>query len=334
MRARVVEAVAQGARDGTLPPSIGLRVKPLTEELRARSVRTLDLLVTGLVERGGLPRGWIVTLPKVTVVEQVDVLRRRAARARALARPRRRRAALRDPGRGAAGDPRRTRDARCCRALLDAADGRLVGRRLRHVRLHRGLQHHRGAPAHAPPRVRVREARHAGRVRRHRRVALRRLDRRCSPCRRDDGDSSRRARAAGDATSTTCATRSRAASTRAGTCTPRSSCRATPRSTSFFLEGIDAAGARLRELRRQGRAGDARRRRVRRAGDRSGTARLLPPRRSTPARSPRPRRSALTGLTADEFRGRSFVRDPRATGGRMSRDAARSCSISSRAGST
>jgi hypothetical protein len=70
--ARVADAIARGRREGTLPPSLGPRVKPLTEELRARSVRTLDLLVTGLVERGGLPARWIVTLPKVTVVEQVD----------------------------------------------------------------------------------------------------------------------------------------------------------------------------------------------------------------------------------------------------------------------
>jgi citrate lyase beta subunit len=70
--AAVAAEVARGVRDGTLPPSLGARVKPLTEELRARSLRTLDLLVTGMVERGGLPGRWVVTLPKVTVIEQVD----------------------------------------------------------------------------------------------------------------------------------------------------------------------------------------------------------------------------------------------------------------------
>lgn len=69
---RVADELARGVRDGVLPPSIGPRVKPLTEELRERSVRTLDLLVTGLVERGGLPSRWVTTLPKVTVIEQVD----------------------------------------------------------------------------------------------------------------------------------------------------------------------------------------------------------------------------------------------------------------------
>lgn len=68
----VAEHVARGLVDRTLPPSIGVRIKPLTEELRARSIRTLDLLMTALADAGGLPPRWLVTLPKVTVVEQVD----------------------------------------------------------------------------------------------------------------------------------------------------------------------------------------------------------------------------------------------------------------------
>ena len=39
----VAAEIARGMRERTLPPSIGLRIKPLTEELRERSVRTLDL---------------------------------------------------------------------------------------------------------------------------------------------------------------------------------------------------------------------------------------------------------------------------------------------------
>ena len=46
----VAREIARGMRERTLPPSIGLRIKPLTEELRERSVRTLDLLVTALVD--------------------------------------------------------------------------------------------------------------------------------------------------------------------------------------------------------------------------------------------------------------------------------------------
>jgi len=69
---RVADEIARGMREAALPSSIGVRIKPLTEELRARNIRTLALLLTAVVERGGLPAGWIVTLPKVTVVAQVD----------------------------------------------------------------------------------------------------------------------------------------------------------------------------------------------------------------------------------------------------------------------
>ena len=44
---------------------------------------------------------------------------------------------------------------------------------------------------------------------------------------------------------------------------------------SFFLEGIDAAGAASQQLRRQGGAGDAGRRRVRRCRHRTGASQLL-----------------------------------------------------------
>jgi len=60
-------------RDATLSPFIGMRVKPLNEELRGRSIRTLDLVLTALVEEDvGLPTGWIVTIPKITILEQVE----------------------------------------------------------------------------------------------------------------------------------------------------------------------------------------------------------------------------------------------------------------------
>ena len=68
------EAVATGMAESTLPPFIGIRVKPLTAELASRSLRTLDLFITGLVESAGeLPAGFVVTLPKVQAVEQVMV---------------------------------------------------------------------------------------------------------------------------------------------------------------------------------------------------------------------------------------------------------------------
>ena len=68
----VATEVLKGMKADTLSPFIGLRIKPLNEELRVRSVRTLDLVLTGLVEGGGIPANWIVTIPKVTIIEQVD----------------------------------------------------------------------------------------------------------------------------------------------------------------------------------------------------------------------------------------------------------------------
>src|SRR5205085_9074390 len=38
--------VAAGMAAGSLPPFVGIRIKPLNEELRARSLRTLDLFLT------------------------------------------------------------------------------------------------------------------------------------------------------------------------------------------------------------------------------------------------------------------------------------------------
>ena len=68
--------VATGRKNNTLPPFIGIRIKPFNEELRARSFRTLDLFVSNLVEQnnGELPDNFVVTLPKITIPEQVAAL--------------------------------------------------------------------------------------------------------------------------------------------------------------------------------------------------------------------------------------------------------------------
>jgi citrate lyase beta subunit len=68
----VATEVTKGMSAGTLSPFIGMRIKPLNEEMRVRSIRTLDLVVTKLVENGGLPERWVVTIPKVTIIEQVE----------------------------------------------------------------------------------------------------------------------------------------------------------------------------------------------------------------------------------------------------------------------
>jgi citrate lyase beta subunit len=69
----VAREVAAGLAAGTLPPFLGIRVKTLSEELRGRSIRTLDLFLTTLVQAtgGALPSNFVVTLPKVALPEQV-----------------------------------------------------------------------------------------------------------------------------------------------------------------------------------------------------------------------------------------------------------------------
>ncbi len=68
--------VTRGMSAGSLPPFIGIRIKPLTEELKTRAVRTLDIFLTTLAEETGgrLPENFVVTLPKVTAPEQVAAL--------------------------------------------------------------------------------------------------------------------------------------------------------------------------------------------------------------------------------------------------------------------
>lgn len=68
--------VAKGMLQKSLPPFIGIRIKPFTEEMKERGLRTLDLFVSTLVKASGgkLPDNFIVMLPKVTIPEQVTTL--------------------------------------------------------------------------------------------------------------------------------------------------------------------------------------------------------------------------------------------------------------------
>jgi citrate lyase beta subunit len=70
------QEVVKGMEGATLPPFIGIRIKPFNDELRARSMRTLDIFVsTVAAESGGkLPNNFVVTLPKITTPEQVAAL--------------------------------------------------------------------------------------------------------------------------------------------------------------------------------------------------------------------------------------------------------------------
>jgi citrate lyase beta subunit len=68
--------VAKGMEAGTLSPFIGIRIKPFTEEMKERGLRTLDIFVSTLVkETGGkLPDNFVVMLPKVTIPQQPETL--------------------------------------------------------------------------------------------------------------------------------------------------------------------------------------------------------------------------------------------------------------------
>lgn len=68
--------VARGMEIDSLPPFIGIRIKPFSRDLFDRSTRTLDLFLTSLLERtrGLLPPVLLVTLPKVVDPHQVATL--------------------------------------------------------------------------------------------------------------------------------------------------------------------------------------------------------------------------------------------------------------------
>jgi citrate lyase beta subunit len=73
---RAAEELASGLAADILPPAIGIRIKPLSEVLRSRSLRTLDLFLDRMLERtfARLPARFVVTLPKITAPDQVAAL--------------------------------------------------------------------------------------------------------------------------------------------------------------------------------------------------------------------------------------------------------------------
>jgi hypothetical protein len=76
------EQVAAGLTAGTLPPFVGIRIKPLSRELHARSLRTLDLFITTLVRAAGrrLPSNFVVTIPKLMTAAHVAAVARTCGR--------------------------------------------------------------------------------------------------------------------------------------------------------------------------------------------------------------------------------------------------------------
>lgn len=66
--------VWKGMQEKTLSPFIGIRVKTLSDELKGRALRTLDIFISTLVSQSGgeLPDNFVVTLPKITSEKQVE----------------------------------------------------------------------------------------------------------------------------------------------------------------------------------------------------------------------------------------------------------------------
>lgn len=71
--ARAVAEVSAARAAATAPPFLGIRFKCLEPDTRARGLRTLEAFVTALAA-DGLPDGLVLTLPKVTTVEQVQAM--------------------------------------------------------------------------------------------------------------------------------------------------------------------------------------------------------------------------------------------------------------------
>jgi len=67
-------ALAGALAGAAAPPYAGLRIKCLEAATRRRGLRTLDLFLSALLEEAALPDGFVVTLPKVTDVRQVEAM--------------------------------------------------------------------------------------------------------------------------------------------------------------------------------------------------------------------------------------------------------------------
>ncbi len=73
---KAANELALGMQNKTISPFIGIRIKPFTEDLKARGIRTMDIFLTTLLEKtnGQLPENFVVMLPKVTIPEQVTTM--------------------------------------------------------------------------------------------------------------------------------------------------------------------------------------------------------------------------------------------------------------------
>ncbi len=71
---RAAAELARATLAGTAPPYRGIRFKSLEAPTRRRGIRTLTMFLSALLEQGGTLDGFVVTLPKITSVEQVEAM--------------------------------------------------------------------------------------------------------------------------------------------------------------------------------------------------------------------------------------------------------------------
>ncbi|MFC3995492.1 DUF6986 family protein [Nocardiopsis sediminis] len=73
--AAAARAVAADLAEGGAPPYFGIRMKGMEAAGRRRGLRSLDLFLRTLLEAAGdLPDGLLLTLPKITSVDQVEAM--------------------------------------------------------------------------------------------------------------------------------------------------------------------------------------------------------------------------------------------------------------------
>ncbi|MFE5407742.1 DUF6986 family protein [Microbacterium sp. NPDC056569] len=77
---RAAGLLLEALASGQTPPFFGIRVKGLERATRGRSIRSLDLFLATLLDAGDLPVGFVLTLPKVTTVAQVEAMARLCGR--------------------------------------------------------------------------------------------------------------------------------------------------------------------------------------------------------------------------------------------------------------
>ncbi|MDQ6688750.1 MAG: aldolase [Actinomycetota bacterium] len=71
---RAAAELARATLAGTGAPYRGIRFKSLEAPTRRRGIRTLTMFLSTLLEEGGGLDGFVVTLPKITSVEQVEAM--------------------------------------------------------------------------------------------------------------------------------------------------------------------------------------------------------------------------------------------------------------------